>query len=90
MLLIEPSLNGASSNKDVISHELQQFKVQLNEVADFSCYLVCPGGRDGPMAGRDFLSLSAEDIRVTTIQHSHGRAAEQLSARSAKFNLYRN
>ena len=42
------------------------------------------------MAGRGHLSLSAEDIRVTTIQHGHGGAAEQLSARSAKFNLYRN
>jgi len=33
--------------------------------------------------------LIAEDIAVTGIQHSHGRASEQLAASSAEFNLWK-
>ena len=32
-------------------------------------------------------SLSAQDIRVTSIQHSHSRASEKLSACSTQFDL---
>lgn len=35
------------------------------------------------------LHLTTEDIRVTGIQHGHGRAAKQFAARGTKFNLYK-
>lgn len=34
--------------------------------------------------------VAAQDIRVTCIEDSHGRASEELSAGSAQFDLYFN
>jgi hypothetical protein len=34
------------------------------------------------------LGLTAEDVGVTGIEDSHGRAAEELTAGSAELNLY--
>ena len=39
------------------------------------------------LSSRRLRGVGAQDIRVTSIEDSHGGASEELSARSAEFDL---
>jgi hypothetical protein len=49
-------------------------------------YCVVPQYHPNPLS--PLRGLAGQDIRVTSVQHSHGRAAEQLTTSSSKLNLF--
>jgi hypothetical protein len=50
-------------------------------------YTANPMSRNPILTSRHLCSLSAEDIRISSIEDSHGGASEELSTGSSEFNL---
>lgn len=61
-------------------------RLLLDQVVSFASYVLCTIDRS-TIRPLHLSSLSGEDIRVTSIQHSHGRASVELSARSSEFDV---